>query len=134
MASILSRFVLVACVLGLTASRAQAQDHLTRPTITFAAAATADWITTYRFLSSPYGIPEANPMLAFTHARPVPTVLAGTAMDVAGVYAWRRFVGPRHQRIARVGLYAAAGFRVWLAARNVRHYGAWRDYRATHGY
>jgi len=128
MASILSRLSLIVLVLGLSVS-AQAQD-LTAPTFTFAAAAASDWVTTYRNLSSPYGITEINPLLKFTHAKPVPTVLAGAALDVAGVVAWNGLVGKRHPKLARVGLYAAAGFRVWLASRNLGKYKDWREYRS----
>jgi hypothetical protein len=88
------------------------------PIKVFAVSAAADWISTYRFLVDKSGT-EANPMLRFTHNRPIQTVLAGTAFDVAGVYAWKR-VTRNHRRIQTIGLYAASGFRIYLAIHNSR--------------
>lgn len=95
---------------------AQESSSLTVPTIIFAGASAADWATTYRNLS-PYGH-ESNPLLLVFHDRPAPTVLAGAALDGVGAWAWDRYVGRRHPKLAAVGLYAASGFRVFIAARN----------------
>lgn len=91
------------------------------PTLVFAGAAAADWTTTYRNLSPGPTWDrgqEWNPLLSPLHNRPVPTVLAGAALDVVGVWAWDRFVGRKHPKLAAIGLYAGAGLRIWLASRN----------------
>jgi len=116
---------LLAAALVSSAQPARAQS-LTPATTAFAAAAAADWATTYRNLASPYKPTELNPLLRFTHSKPVPTVLAGAAMDVAGVLAWQKLVGKRHPKLARIGLYAAAGLRVGMAVRNAHLYGVYK--------
>lgn len=103
-----------------TPVQCQTSEHLKLPTLIFAGAAAADWASTYRNLA-PYGH-EANPLLQPFHDQPVPTVIAGAALDVAAVWTWNRFIGRRHPKMAALGLYAAAGFRVWMAARNVQRW------------
>lgn len=88
-------------------------------TSVFAAAATADWVSTYRFMHSGVG-KEDNPALNWVGKRPVATVALGASMDIVGAWAWKRYVGRRHPKLARVGFYAAAGFRIWLTVRNER--------------
>ena len=105
----------------LLAVDASAQS-LKPATFTFTAAAAADLATTYRNLAGPNGGVEYNPMLRFTRNTPVQTVLVGAAYDVAGIWAWNRFVGRRHPKVARAGLYAAAGFRVFLAVSNTQRF------------
>jgi hypothetical protein len=85
----------------------------------FSAAATSDWVSTYSFLSQPaLGMHEVNPVLKPFKNRPVPTVLAGAAIDVGGLWLWNRYVGRCHPRLATLGLYSASVFRAWLATRN----------------
>ena len=100
---------------------AHAQDRVS--TIAFAAGASADWFTTYRFLDSRYVVvKEVNPALAWIGRRPATVVAAGAALDVAGVIALKKTIGKNHPRIASTLMYAATGFRVWLAFHNERQY------------
>ncbi len=94
-------------------------QSLKLPTAAFAGAAAADWVSTAQALNHPFRR-EANPLLHFAGNKPLPTVAAGAAMDAAGVWAWTRFVGRNHPRLAAAGLYAAAAFRGSLALRNAR--------------
>lgn len=110
------RTIFVALVLSV-ALPAQAQEHPLRlPTLVFAGAAAADWTTTYQNLS-PRGR-ETNPLLGMFNNQPVPTVIAGASLDLAAAWAWNRFVGRSHPKLAAAGLYLAAGVRVLLATRN----------------
>jgi hypothetical protein len=111
MKALVLAFVLVC---GLPAVSAQS---LRVPTTVFALSSMADWSSTYVGLSN--GTGEQNPLLWFTESRPLPTVLVGASMDVAAVWAWNRYVGRSHPKLARIGLYVAAGFRFWLTYRNV---------------
>lgn len=95
------------------------QDLRTATTV-FAVAAASDWTATYHGISSG-AFNEGNPTVAWAQGRPALMVAAGVAEDVALALAWRRLVGRRHPRVAAVGLYAAAGFRVYLAAKGVRY-------------
>jgi hypothetical protein len=97
-------------------------QSLTVPTVIFAGAAASDLATTYAGLSRDGAreYRELNPLLSITHSRPAPTVALGAATDAAGVWAWNRYVGRRHQKWAGAGLYAAAGFRLWCAGHNLR--------------
>lgn len=118
----------------------QAEPSLRVPIITFAVAASADWVSTYRFLdkngfsktgvvmvspageiTGPYVVRthEANPALRWIH-RPIPTVIAGAAMDVGVVYGWTKLMR-NHRRAAAIGLYVASAFRLVLAIRNTRY-------------
>lgn len=99
------------------ASTASAQS-LKMPTLVFAGAASADWVTTYQ--AQQRGTQENNPLLSWLNTRPGPLVATGAALDVAGLWAWNRYVGRAHPKIAMAGLYAAAGFRLWLATNNNR--------------
>jgi len=111
------KLVISAILVLFLTTDSTAQD-LKVPTVVFASAAIADWTSTYRNLAT--GGVEYNPMLRFTHSKPVPTVLAAAAYDVAGVWAWNRFVGKKHPKIARAGLYTMAAFRIGLAVRNTQ--------------
>ena len=107
LALVLTALPTVACAQGLRL-----------PTIVWAAAVTADHVSTYRNLRTGPTAREHNPLLAWTHHRPVPTVLVGVAYDAASYWAVERFVGRDHRQVMRVALYAAAAFRIGLAVRN----------------
>lgn len=111
------RLALLALVLACPA--ASSAQSLRVPTIAASVAAAADWTTTYHALQHPT-IRETNPLLQ-PWSQPASIVTAGVLMDVAGVTAWRRVVGPKHPRVVAVGLWAMAGFRSYLAVQNVRH-------------
>lgn len=119
--------VLLACA-GWTVSPAYTQS-LNKATVVFSAAAAADWITTYRTLSTyqscdranavPYcagAAREQNPLLAPLKS-PAKIVATGAAIDVAGVLLARKF-GKRHPKLVAVVLYGASAYRGFLAARN----------------
>jgi len=102
-------------ILGLLIAAPAHAQSLKTATYVFTASAAADWATTYAFLDR-RAATEGNPLLQWTHNDPAATVAAGVAIDVAGLYVWRRFVGRKHPRLAAVGLYATAALRgVWVA-------------------
>lgn len=112
--------VILILLSGGVAAAQMPAPSLKVPTTLFAVAASADWATTHRILSTVPGAREANPMLGITHSHPTRTVLLGAALDVAGVWATHRFVAKKHPKWAKVGLYAATAFRLALVARNMR--------------
>lgn len=112
------KHILLAIALSLPAV-ASAQDLRTATTV-FAVAAASDWTATYHGLSSG-AFNEGNQTIAWAQDRPALTVAVGVVEDVALALAWRRLVGRRHPRVAAVGFYAAAGFRVYLASKCVRY-------------
>lgn len=130
-----SILVVLFALVNAVAARAQTAttDSLRAPTITFSAAATADWITTYRRLSEAQkcllpnrlerGVPfcvdgrEHNPMLRPFNNNPVTTVAAGAAIDVVSLVIARK-IGKRHPKLVKVALYSATAFRGFIAARN----------------
>jgi hypothetical protein len=116
--SILAPCLVLAISLPL-AAQAPDSHPLRLPILIFAGAAAADWATTYGVLAT-NRTTEGNPLLAMTASRPVPTVVVGAAMDVAGVWTWHHVVGRKHPKLAAVGLYVAASFRVYLAVRSRR--------------
>ena len=92
------------------------KESLRTATAVFAVAFTADMITTAAFVAR--GGHEKNPMLAPLQDEPVLMLTVAAATATAGVWAWNRYVGRKHPKIAKVGLYAAAGVEFFVAARN----------------
>lgn len=86
----------------------------------FAAAAAADWATTYHGLKH-YRLRETNPLLRPLDHRPAKMVLLGGAIDVAAVAGWHYAVGRDHPRIAAAGLWTMTAFRAYLAFHNLRN-------------
>ena len=84
-------------------------------TLTFGAAAAADWATTFHSLEFHHGR-EKDPIISWAPT-PATTIAAGAMLDVAAFMLWRRFTSG-HPRLANTGLYLASGFRVWVAGRN----------------
>lgn len=100
---------------------AQERDgSLKLPTAMFAAAAVADWATTYHGLKH-YRLREANPVLRPFDDTPAKMVLIGGAIDVGAVAAWHYAVGRNHPRIATAGLWTMTAFRAYLAVHNIRN-------------
>ena len=115
------KFLITTCLLLACAVSAAAQptEHSLRlSTAVFAGAATADWVSTYQMTQR--GAVEKNRLYAWTDKRPVLLVTVGTVSDVVGVWAWNTYVGKHHPKIATIGLYVMAGFRVYLAVHNSR--------------
>lgn len=86
----------------------------------FAAAAAADWATTYHGLKY-YHLREANPLLRPLDHAPAKMVLLGGAIDVGAVAAWHYAVGRNHPRLAAAGLWTMTAFRAFLAVHNLRN-------------
>lgn len=108
------------CVLVPGAAWAQETSRLTLPTIAAAAAASADWVSTYHALKN-YQVRETNPLLQPFRSSPGQLVTMGAAMDVGGVAAWNLMVGPNHPRLAVTGLWMMTAFRSYLAVHNLRN-------------
>ena len=87
----------------------------------FGTAAAIDWMTTAHSLAFHHGH-ENNPLINWAPT-PATTIAAGAAIDVAAVAVWER-VMRTHPRAATVGLYVAAGARLFVAGRN--------EYRIAH--
>jgi hypothetical protein len=89
------------------------------PTAMYLASASADVATTVYCQSA--GCREDNPMVNWLEPRGTTIMLvAGESADLAGLWAWNRFIGRKHPKLAAIGLYAASGVRFAIAARNVR--------------
>jgi hypothetical protein len=108
----------LACPQALIAQ--ERQDGLKLPTTMFAAAAAADWATTYHGLKH-YRLRETNPILRPFDHRPVKMVLIGGVIDVGAVAAWHYAVGRDHPRVAAAGLWTMTAFRAYLAFHNLRN-------------
>lgn len=96
------------------------EDGLKLPTTVFAAAAAADWVTTYHGLKN-YRLREGNPLLRPFDDTPGKMVLLGGAIDVGAAAAWHYGVGRNHPRLAAAGLWGMAAFRAYLAFHNLRN-------------
>lgn len=80
---------------------------------------------TYHFLDVKAAT-ETNPLLGPMHNQPGATVALGAALDVVTVWAWNRYVGRTHPRIAAWGLLGMSAYRFDLARRGVQVVGASR--------
>lgn len=108
----------LACPQALLAQQREARLKL--PTTMFAAAAAADWTTTYHGLKH-YRLREANPLLRRFDKTPGKLVLIGGAIDAGALAAWHYAVGRDHPRLAAAGLWTMTAFRAYLAFHNVRN-------------
>lgn len=102
------------------ASAQERERGLKLPTTVFAAAAAADWATTYHGLKY-YRLRETNPLLRRFDETPAKMVLLGSAIDVGAVAAWHYGVGRNHPRLAAAGLWSMTAFRAYLAIHNLRN-------------
>jgi hypothetical protein len=103
-----------------TASAQERERGLKLPTTMFAAAAAADWATTYHGLKH-FRLRETNPLLRPFDETPAKMVLIGCAIDVGAVAAWHYGVGRNHPRLAAAGLWGMTAFRAYLAIHNFRN-------------
>jgi hypothetical protein len=94
--------------------------RLKLPTTMFAAAAAADWATTYHSLKN-FRLREANPVLRPFDDTPAKMILLGGAIDIGAVAAWNYGVGRNHPRLAAAGLWTMTAFRAYLAVHNLRN-------------
>jgi hypothetical protein len=115
-------FVLVLAVVCPRDAFAQEETRpgLRLPTAAFAAAASADWATTYHGIKY-FRLREANPVLRGFDDTPGKMVLIGGAIDVASVMAWNYSMGRKHPRVAAAGLWSMTAFRAYLAIHNLRN-------------
>jgi len=93
------------------------QVSLRLPLVVYTSSAAADLYTTHAALRRG-AFYEKNPMGAWIDHRPTALVAFSATADAAIVWGLHRWLAPRHSRVLRVGLYAAAGVRFWFAARN----------------
>jgi len=124
---VISRFKLILLISVLAVvfprelfAQEERPSGLRLPTTAFAAAAAADWATTYHGIKY-FRLREANPMLRPLDDTPGKMVLLGGAIDVASVMAWNYTVGQKHPRIAAAGLWTMTAFRAYLAIHNLRN-------------
>jgi hypothetical protein len=108
----------LACPQAVSAQ--ERERGLKLPTTVFAAAAVADWATTYHGLKH-FRLRETNPLLRPFDETPGKMVLLGGAIDVGAVAAWHYGVGRDHPRVAAAGLWTMTAFRAYLAFHNLRN-------------
>src|SRR5215469_6286758 len=122
---LLSSAILVVSLLAATPAQAQSEQTaaspLKWPTIVWASAASADWITTYHF-STGYSdlLHETNPLIRGLDQHPAWLVTAGASIDAATWWAGNRLFGRKHPRWMQAALYGGAAFRAYLVAYNIQ--------------
>lgn len=104
---------------------------LTIPTVVYAGAAALDVGSSLR-CPPPY-CREGNPLIAWMepHTGHATMLVTATAMDAVGVWAWHKYVGKKHPKIAAVGLYAVAAVRIGIGIGNLQDRRAIDRHRAT---
>ena len=91
------------------------------PVAVWAAAVSADHVTTFQFRTRyPAILHEANPIVRPLENHPAWMVAANGALDAATAWAAYKWLGRDHPRIAKAAFYAAAGYRTYLSVHNVR--------------
>lgn len=111
---------LALALMVFTWSTVATAQTLDAPTAIFAASAVTDWVTTHYLLQSSNGTREGaelNPLLRWAEGRPALMYSTAVALDVASVIGWKKLT-KNHSRVQKIGLYAAAGARFYLAYRN----------------
>jgi hypothetical protein len=104
----------------LPATASAQEGSLRAPTIAAAAAAAADWTTTYHALKY-YKVREMNPLLQPLQHSPGPLVTLGAVIDAGAISAWNMTVGRKNHRVGAAGLWAMTAFRTYLAIHNIRN-------------
>ena len=112
--------VALACPQATFAQQDASRPSLRLPTTMFAAAAAADWATTYHGLKH-YRLRETNPLIRRFDRTPAKMVLLGGAIDIGAVALWNHTVGRKHPRVAAAGLWTMTAFRAYLAFHNIRN-------------
>jgi hypothetical protein len=107
-------------------------NSLKWPTIVYASSLAADYATTAQLMHYGGIQVEKNPLSQWT-GHPVGVIAAGVAADTATVLLWNKYVGRKHPKVAKIGLYVASGVRFYLAARNAKHFERWRQYHRKFG-
>jgi len=111
--------IIVATGILLALSTTARAQSLKVPTAVYLMSASADVATTVYCQSA--GCREDNPIVNWLEPHGTTVMLSvGETADMAAVWAWNRTVGRKYPKLARVGLYVAAGVRFAIAARNVR--------------
>lgn len=82
----------------------------------FAAAATADMVTTYQMVQTP-GLEEKNPLLTWASGRPTVLVVVASAMTVGAGAAWHHAMR-NHPKLRTAGWWVATGISGSLAIWN----------------
>lgn len=91
------------------------------PMSLWAAAVTADQVTTFQFRSRyPDLLHEQNPVVRPLENHPAWMVTANSALDAATAWAAYRWLGRKHPRLAKTAFYSAAAYRFYLTAHNIR--------------
>jgi hypothetical protein len=103
--------------LGLVLLAAPLAAQSLPASLTFATAATADWVSTVQAIHR--GGVEANPLIAWA-GTPTHIVAVGVAEDALGFYLVQHFLAPHHPRLLSIGLYASSALRIGLMQSN-RH-------------
>jgi hypothetical protein len=117
---LIAAFVTTPSAMAQDATRPAAADErvsLRFPLAVYASSAALDLYTTHAALQRG-AFYEQNPMGAWLDERPTTLVAFSAAADTAIVWGLHRWLAPKRSRLLRAGLYAAAGVRFWLAARN----------------
>lgn len=116
------RSVVAAMVSGLTLASplsAAAQDRasLKLPLAVYASTAALDYHSTHHFLQFE-GLQEWNPTIAWLDHRPKMMIAVGAAMEATAAYALHRWIGRKHPKVFRIGMYAVSGLHIVGALRN----------------
>jgi hypothetical protein len=114
------KYILITMFVFLVASQVSAQDNPKWPTAVFSAAAIADGVSTYKFLSDGSEMKENNPMVAWMGRKPIAVVVTGVAVETTAVLLWNRYVGRNHPKLAKWGLLVGAGVHGALTVNNIR--------------
>jgi hypothetical protein len=112
--------ILVVALLLPASVYAQEPIGLKLPTTVVLSASAADWAAT-AWCQQNWRCEEANPMYSWLNDRGgTPAVIAlGATIDVATVWATRRFLGRKHPRLVSAAFYGLAAYRSYLAWENI---------------
>lgn len=103
---------------GAGLDTARGKHSLTLPVLFYAAGATLDMASTADCLH--IGCREQNPLINWLEPHGAAPMLAfGAAVEVTAVVALNHFIGPKHPRLVRAGLYAAGSLHLVYGLHNI---------------
>lgn len=106
----------------LVSSEPKPAPSLKAATITVAVSVLADIVSTYRFIDAGTAT-ELNPLYKPFREHKWPVVASMAVLGTSSAWAWNKYVGRKHPRLAKVGLYLAAVVNIALATHNtIQHH------------
>lgn len=111
--------LLLVAIPSLCRAADEPPPSLRRAITVYSFAVAADKATTVYGLNTRADGVETNPLYSWSDNDAI-TIAVSTAVDIASIWAWQRYVGRKYPKLAKLGFYGWGSVRVGLAIHNLR--------------